>query len=56
MTERKQERKRDKKIKVDKLMMSKETLQDLTDTQAERVEGGAAAENCSKRLTYYDGC
>ena len=43
MTDRKQEQKTDKKVKVDKLELSKETVRDLTDAQAERVEGGAAA-------------
>jgi hypothetical protein len=48
MTDRKQERKPgknvNKSLKVDKLEISKETVQDLSDTQAERVEGGAAAD------------
>jgi hypothetical protein len=53
MTDRQQEPKRDKKVKIDKLEISKETVKDLTDTQAERAKGGAAG---GKRLTYYDGC
>jgi len=44
MTARKQERKPDKKVQIDKLKLAKETVKDLTDTQAEEVEGGAAAD------------
>ena len=43
MTDRKQERKPDKKVRVDKLELSKETVKDLTDSQADQVEGGAGA-------------
>jgi hypothetical protein len=53
MTDQKRARKRDKKVKVEKLEVSKETVQDLKNTQAERAKGGAAG---GKRLTYFDGC
>jgi hypothetical protein len=48
MTDRTQEPKRDKKVKIDKLEISTETVKDLTDTEAERVEGGATAVRCSE--------
>ena len=57
MTDRKQERKPDKKVRVDKLKLAKETVKDLTDTQAERVEGGAAGVNPRRGpTTFNDGC
>lgn len=59
--DRKQERKTGKKIKTEKLELSKETVQDLTDTQAEKVEGGAVADKrigCPLHscLTVVDSC
>ena len=45
MTDRKQERKSDKKVKVDKLELSKETVKELADAEAERVKAGAAPRN-----------
>lgn len=49
MTDRKSTtRKPGKKVKIDKLELSRETVKDLTDTQAERVEGGRAADQCCK--------
>lgn len=63
MTDRKQQRKQDKKVKIEKLEVSKETVQDLTNTQAERVGGGLAAadsgNNCcdrSRKTTFDYGC
>jgi hypothetical protein len=60
MADQKQERKPGKKInkglKIDKLELSKETVKDLTDTEAERAEGGAAAARCSKCTDVISGC
>jgi hypothetical protein len=57
MTERKQERKPGKKIKIDKLELAKETVRELADAEAERVEGGAATDRGVKTpMTYAEGC
>ena len=41
MTDRKQEQKADNKVKVEKLELAKETVQPLTDEEAEAAKGGA---------------
>jgi len=45
MTDRKQEHKPEKKVKIDKLQLSRETVKELTDLQTERVKAGAAPRN-----------
>ena len=45
MTDRKQEPKPGKKVKIDKLELSKETVKDLTDAEAERAKGRSAGGN-----------
>ena len=53
MTDRKHERKPDKKVQIGKLELSKETVKELTDAEAERVEGGVGAVARGERDSIY---